>query len=238
MFFQGKLSFLTLENPSARLRNHKALSCDLKSNPMLKPEDIANYLEQNPAFFDQHQELLANLRLSADETPFHQRQVEVLRSRHSAEQAKYELVVDSARKNQTLEQQLHALSEQLLKHPVHSVYRATETIEQHFSLPHVAIFRAEDLDRSAKEEEHFELLTKRIIHGNSICDDRVSSTLLDWMFHDSTVASCAFVPLLSHGQNGVLALGDSDKERFQPGMGTVYLDRIGELVSAYLCGCP
>ncbi|MBX2868959.1 MAG: DUF484 family protein [Acidiferrobacterales bacterium] len=205
---------------------------------MLKPEDIATYLEENPAFFDQHRDLLATLQLSADDAPFHQRQVEVLRTRHSEEQAKYELVVDSARKNQTLEQQLHALSQELLKHPVHSVYRATETIEQHFDLPHVAIFREQDQDRNAAEDVHFELLTKRVIHGNSICDDRVSTTLLDWMFRDSGVASCAFVPLLSHGQNGVLTLGDADKERFQPGMGTVYLDRIGELISAYLCGCP
>jgi len=205
---------------------------------MLKPEDIAAYLEKNPAFFDQHQELLANLQLSNGEAPFHQRQVEVLRDRHTTEQAKYELVLNSARENQSLEQQLHALAQLLLAHSVHSVYLASQAIEAHFDLPYVTILQSSDIGRSAEEDEQFELLIQRVMHGNSICDDRVSSTLLEWIFHDSAIASCAFVPLLSHEQKGVLVLGDTNKERFQPGMGSVYLDRIGELVSAYLEGCP
>ncbi len=205
---------------------------------MLKPEDIAAYLEKNPAFFDQHQELLANLQLSAEEAPFHQRQVEVLRDRHNAEQAKYELVLDSARENQSIEQQLHALAQLLLGHSVHSVYKVSQAVEEHFNLPYVTVLQASDAGRSAEEDEQFELLIQRVMHGNSICDDRVSSALLEWMFHDSEIASCAFVPLLSHDQKGVLVLGDTNKERFQPGMGSVYLDRIGELVSAYLKGCP
>jgi uncharacterized protein YigA (DUF484 family) len=44
--------------------------------------------------------------------------------------------------------------------------------------------------------------------------------------------SFAFIPLRATEAFGVLALGSEDVERFYPEMGTVFLKRIGDMVSA------
>lgn len=198
---------------------------------MTKSEEVAEYLRQNPAFFDEHQDVLAELQIGGDQQPFHQRQVQVLKQRHSAEQARYEMVVDSARNNQELELSLHRLAQRLLRESPGNSERAESIVADHFSLGSVKVC-VDD----AQFGEEFGLMKKRVSHGASVCDDRVSSQLLNVLFEDShEVQSCAFVPLkCGESALGVLVLGAIDSGRFKPGMGTIYLDRIGELVGAFL----
>ena len=198
---------------------------------MTKSEEVAEYLRQNPTFFDDHQDVLAELQIGGDQQPFHQRQVQVLRQRHSAEQARYEMVVDSARNNQELELSLHRLAQRLLREGQGKPEQAEVIITDHFSLRSVKVC----VDDKQFGEE-FGLIKKRVSHGASVCDDRVSSQLLEALFEENNkVESCAFVPLKSEESNvGVLVLGAVDRDRFTPGMGTIYLDRIGELVGAFL----
>ena len=198
---------------------------------MTKSEEVAEYLRQNPAFFDEHQDVLAELQVGDDQQPFHQRQVQVLKQRHSAEQARYAMVVDSARNNQELELSLHQLAQKLLREANGSPEKAELIITDHFSLERVRVF----VDEKQSGEE-LELMKKRVLHGASVCDDRVSSQLLGALFgENNTVKSCAFIPLKCERHNvGVAVLGAVDGDRFQPGMGTIYLDRIGELVGSFL----
>lgn len=198
---------------------------------MIKSEEVAEYLKKNPAFFDEHQDVLAEIQLGADQQPFHQRQVEVLKERHSAEQARFEMVVDSARSNQELEQSLHELAQRMLSEKQDGSVSAENIITSHFSLKHVKV---------CLEGEQFgddlDLMKKRVAHGASVCDDRISSQLLEALFGEQNgVESCAFVPLNHAGKGiGVMVLGAEEGQRFQPGMGTIYLDRIGQLVGAFL----
>ncbi len=48
------------------------------------------------------------------------------------------------------------------------------------------------------------------------------------------VASAALIPIGGREWRGLLAVGSSDAERFHPGVGTLFLERIGELVSQAL----
>ena len=52
--------------------------------------------------------------------------------------------------------------------------------------------------------------------------------------HAPGVASAALIPLGDRDWRGLLAVGSSDAERFHPGVGTLFLERIGELVSQAL----
>jgi len=45
------------------------------------------------------------------------------------------------------------------------------------------------------------------------------------------VNSTALVPLFSTEKLGILALGSKDESRFHPGMGTVFISHLGELIS-------
>lgn len=198
---------------------------------MTKSEEVAEYLRQNPAFFEEHQDVLAELQVNDAQQPFHQRQVQVLKQRHSAEQARYEMVVDSARSNQELELSLHGLAQKLLSQEKNTESNAETIIADHFALRQVKV-----CVEGKQFGEEFESMKKRVLHGASVCDDRISSQLLAVLFGEQNkVESCAFVPL-THGESstGVIVLGSHESSRFQPGMGTIYLDRIGQLVGAFL----
>jgi uncharacterized protein YigA (DUF484 family) len=47
----------------------------------------------------------------------------------------------------------------------------------------------------------------------------------------SEIKSTALIPLGEKNPQGVLGLGTQDPHRFHPGMGTVYLTRLGELLT-------
>ena len=204
---------------------------------MLKPEDVADYLKQNPAFFDQHLDLLSGKSNGEEPTPFHERQLAVLQQRHDAQVARYEEVVESARNNQALESSLHNLTLSLLASSTRDSESASRILVERFDLEAATIIGSEGEDGNIQSDSS-ELLRQRVAHGSSICDDRVSNALLVELFGPGAdVGSCAFVPL-SDGERGagVLVLGASSPERFQPGMGPVYLDRIGQLIGAFLAG--
>jgi len=195
---------------------------------MLKPEDVATYLKQNPTFLDCYPDLLAE----SEPTPFHDRQIAVLKDRQAIQSARYEEVVDSARNNLELEKLLHEFAIQLLQAGDREVEKGCSILTEHFGLTRSVVV---DNER-ATQSDALGLLTQRVAHGASICDDRVSSDLLETLFGaDHDVLSCAFVPLNHSGTPaGVLVLGADAEDRFQPGMGAIYLDRIGELMAAFL----
>ena len=203
---------------------------------MLKSKEVIAYLKQNPDFFVQHPDLLADLEISNNEEPFHKRQLDALRQRQLAQVAKYDLVVSSAKSNQALEKSLHELAQKLLSADQPDLNNAIKILKAQFSLEHARIWLERSTDNENPQEVDFESLVIRVTHGGSICDDRVSGELLKSLFGDqSGIKSCAFVPLLSDSINiGVMVLGASDPERFQPGMGAIYLDRMGQLMGAFL----
>lgn len=208
---------------------------------MLKPEDVAAYLKSNPAFFDTHGELFAGGSQIPTPTPFHERQLKVLRQRHQAQVAKYDQVVDSARNNQNLEQSLHELTLALLCAATQDAETGCAILCDQFHLDGARVVSAQHFRQSKALANVLESLQNRVAHGSSTCDDRVSKELLGTLFGDQQqIGSCAFVPLnftnplSSDDQEGVLVLGTEDVERFQPGMGSIYLDRVGQLMAAFL----
>ena len=193
----------------------------------MKSEDVAAYLKQNPTFFNEYGEMLADLDLE-NGAPFHQRQIEILRKRNDQEKERYEMVVESARNNQALERSVHEFACNLLTGKNADAESIVKQLVSGFDVDGARICLQGHGDLEA---ESLELLIQRVRHGSSVCDDRVSSALLISLFgEDSGIRSCAFVPL----SKGVLVMGARDADRFVPGMGPIYLDRIGELVSASL----
>ncbi len=197
----------------------------------MNSEDVAAYLKQNPAFFNEYGDMLADIEIEPG-APFHQRQIEVLRKRNSEEKQRYEMVVESARNNQALERSVHEFACNLLASKSDDDGVIAGHLVSGFGVEAVRLCRSKDSELAS---EDIELLIQRVKHGSSICDDRVSSSLLVALFGEgNTISSCAFVPL----KQGVLVLGSNDPKKFVPGMGPIYLDRIGDLVSALLSDEP
>src|ERR1700753_894802 len=89
--------------------------------PVESPEEesIASYLQQHPDFFERHSALLARLRLpharGGSTISLVERQIEVLREKHAAVEAKLAEFVRVARANDALADKLHKFTRLLLR---------------------------------------------------------------------------------------------------------------------------
>lgn len=217
---------------------------------MSKSREVADYLKKNPKFVAEHHDLLAGIALpeQPDVAPVHERiyarQVQALRERQDQQQARLDLMVDTARSNQDLARGLHQIAVTLLS-PDNPGLNLDPTdpvapgllVKSCFDIADVAVFLASKRhDFPAQVDYAF--LCQRVAHLGSVCDDRVSGKLGAALFPDAAaIVSCAFIPI-AHRQAlyGVMVLGSADPQRFQPDMGKVILDRLGQLIGAYLAG--
>jgi len=204
---------------------------------MPNSREVADYLEKHPDFFTQRRDLLAAMDLpeAPGATPFHERQVQALRDR----QARLDRMLDTVRDNQHLEQQLHQVAVELLNFDGPDGPGAPAAlVEARFDLDAVAIFLSSQIARQPGAQVDYPSLCRRVQHLSSSCDDRVPGKLSASLFPEAgAIASCAFVPLArDRALCGVMVLGAADSQRFQPGMGVLILDRLGQLMCAYLAG--
>ena len=89
--------------------------------PDAEEESVARYLQHNPEFFERHQALLARLRLphsrGGSTISLVERQIEVMRERHAALEAKLAELVRVARDNDAIAERFHRFARRLLRAP-------------------------------------------------------------------------------------------------------------------------
>ena len=87
-------------------------------------------------------------------------------------------------------------------------------------------------DPDASELQHFETFLK----GSRPQCGRFKTEQLQYLFGDQAQAieSVALIPLGHHCQHGLLAIGSREASRFHPGMGTLFLTHLGELMDMLL----
>jgi len=210
-------------------------------------ETVAAYLQHNPDFFERHHAVLARMRLpharSGATISLVERQIEVLRDKHAAVEAKLAEFVRVARANDALAEKLHQFTRRLLRadsrdtaiaamesslrvdfDAFHSVLvligRPTDVIPQRF----VRLVRADEPNLKS-----FETL---FTNGKPRCG-QARDTQREFLFGaDATdIGSVALVPLGEKGGVGLLALGSTDRDRFHPGMSTEFLARMADLIT-------
>ena len=158
---------------------------------MTKSREVADYLKKNPNFFTENRDLLAGLELPEQpELPglpgtapvherIHERQVRALRTRHDLQQAKLDLMVDTVKNNQALEQGVHQFAVTLLNledlDPANPDAPAL-LVKSRFDVDNVAVFLS-SRQQDFSPEVDYSLLCRRVEHLGSVCDDRISSKL-------------------------------------------------------------
>jgi uncharacterized protein YigA (DUF484 family) len=87
-------------------------------------------------------------------------------------------------------------------------------------------------DPDASELQHFETFLK----GSRPQCGRFKAEQLQYLFGDQAQAieSVALIPLGHHCKHGLLAIGSQEASRFHPGMGTLFLTHLGELMDLLL----
>ncbi len=210
--------------------------------PLLSEEAVAAYLHAHPDFFQRHEGLLARLQLPharRGAVSLVERQIELLRARQQAAERKLLELVKIARENEELSGRLHRFSMALIECDTLDDVLATarDQMLQTFRTDFVnlslftRLARASSLHDVSLEETR-QLFPRPFENGRPQCGGMTAEQLQYLFGADAAeVGSAAFVPLQGLQPVGFLALGSYRKERFYPGMGTLFLGYLGEALA-------
>ena len=211
---------------------------------------VAKYLRKYPDFLIRHPDLLEQLELQHGTGPavsLIERQVEQLRAANEDLRARLNRLVRVAAENEELMARLHALTLRLL--PIEDRRGFFENLERSlrddFDIDVLSILlfdpsvAAEAGDAAvtavARDDSALDPFRTLLDGGQPLCG-RISRGKMQFLFgaRAEAVKSTALVPLGERGRDGLMALGSSDDDRFFPGMGTLFLGLLAEVISARL----
>lgn len=209
----------------------------------MQEEDIAIYLKDNPAFFEKNASLLADIHLPSPHgtgaISLAERQQLAQRDKIVALEERYAELVLNAKDNDRIANKMHQFFillqqakdfdsiEQLISHSLPEEFNITDTCLRIW---------VEPLDASDAENLVFKTVPDSIhawiksIH-NVYCGETPTSIVIDDWFIDPA-KSVAVLPLRHASVYGYLALASDQEDRFYVGMGTDFLQKLGDHVSA------
>lgn len=209
------------------------------------PAEVAEYLRLHPEFFEDHPELLETLRLphrSGEAVSLVTRQMQILRDKNHRLQEQLNDIVHIARDNDALYHRLHQLTLALLgaagledalaglKWGLHQYFQAdlsaVRLVWPRIETPLADLYLAAD----SPAQTWFETL---LAVGKPECGTLDSDQARE-LFGAENPASCALIPLQHAGLRGLLAIGSEDPNRFQAGLGALFLTQLGDIVAARL----
>ncbi|MCM2328109.1 MAG: DUF484 family protein [Lysobacter sp.] len=213
---------------------------------MLTPEQVADFLRQNPGFFEQNVDLLVNLQIphphGGRAVSIGERQLVAVREKTRLLEDKLRELIGFGEENDVLSGKVHRLACRLLE--ANGLDAALDTayldLLDHFAVPHVAV-RLWGVAESDPETKEFGPVASEMRDFVAqmtapCCGSHAVYESHAW-FGDAAphLKSYALVAL-RRGEHcfGVLALASEDPQRFYPEMGTLYLERIGELLACAL----
>jgi uncharacterized protein YigA (DUF484 family) len=213
----------------------------------LTAHQVAEYLRTDPQFFESNAALLAELYLPSPHgsgtISLAERQQLAQRDKIRILEAKLSELIEFGEENDVISERVHRLSLGLLAARSFDalVQLVVHNLREDFQVPHAAIrlwvqpHNAEDsasVDFTRADEE-LSLWTQNLT--NPYCG-HLPPLNLETCFGPTKapLQSCALIPLRGESTFGLLLLASEDAQRFYPEMGTLYLKRIGELVSVAL----
>ena len=210
---------------------------------------IADYLRENPDFFDRHRTLLEDLVIPhscGGAVSLVEYQVSVLRDQVREMRRRMQMLAENARDNETLSRRLHQLTLVLVEctrvdEVLSNLYQAMcDDFEADFVAMRLFADPAAASDRglgefAGKDSAERALFSQVLASTKPVCG-HFKDSQLEVLFpeHGSEVGSGALMPLGPSAGFGVLAIGSRDPRRFHPGMGTMFLRQLGEVVSRIL----
>jgi len=209
----------------------------------LKADDVARWLRDNPVFFEEHAALLTEIQVpnphGGQAIPLSDRQVVSLRDKAKALEAKLAELIQFGEKNDVISEKVHRLAVAMLSaRALHTVlHELYYNLREDFSIPHASLrlWRGMgDLPEFGAASDALRAYAAEL--EGPFCGPNANFEAAGW-FGDAAphIRSVAFIPLRELDETfGMLAFASEDAARFYPEMGTLYLKRIGEMVSAAL----
>jgi len=202
----------------------------------MNPADIALYLQNNPQFFEDNADMLAEVTIphpySGRTISLNERQLLTLREQNKSLEKKLHEMVTLAKDNDALQQKVHQFTLALFgARDLMSLQNViTQNLREIFSVPHAVLHIWKGLPPS------LEVLAFADQQLLPVCTHHALHDTLPWFGENAAhLHSFAYLPLRADEKSiGLLILASEDAQRFYPGMGTLFLQRIAEIVSSAL----
>lgn len=196
-------------------------------------KQVIEYLRNHPRFFENQPSLLAELSLTHGQTgnrvSLIERQVKILREQNREFKAHLQELITIARDNDDLNQRLNSLTLELLAMPDRAALTEllNERLHQDFAADAVTLHRREGDIEVDWQELYDTVASQGVKCGNTA---EANKQLLFGSMADG-IASLA---LISLGDEGLLAIGSHDSERFHKDIATDYLKQLAAVIKAVL----
>lgn len=213
----------------------------------ISAEQVTSYLRSHPKFFEQYASLLTEITLPSPHgsgvISLGERQQLAQRDKIRVLESLMEQMIANAEGNEAtslkvhqfclklLEQQSFSALKLLIAETLRTDFNVTESLIRIWVKPSNSAIAGDAVFTHVSDEFNDWVISLQQPHcGNK---PQVATDLLG-----SNLQSFAFIPLYKNAADqhafGVLMLGAEDPQRFKADMGTLYLDRIGELIAAAL----
>jgi hypothetical protein len=212
----------------------------------MKSDEVAQYLQDHPQFFEEHAELMSHMVIphphGGRTISITERQMLSLRDKNKQLEAKMNELLQFGEENDSISEKMHRLGVAMTA--AASFQSVLHTLNFHlrddFSIPHVALRLWDRPANVAELPEFTEVSAELQAFAETLSQPYCGSTsgfeTSSWFGEASKqVRSQALIAMRNGGGTiGMIALGSEDAQRFYAGMGTLYLERLGEMASAAL----
>jgi uncharacterized protein YigA (DUF484 family) len=219
---------------------------------MMELDDVAvaRFLRADPQFFERNLKLLDEIALpdphGGAAISLAERQQAALREKTRSLEGKLAELVEFGEANDAIGARVHRLTLAILAAAdLQSLLAGmVGSLRDDFQVPHVAIrlwadvFDGVDADLAEFSAVAADFRSWVAGLATPYCGHRPDVELADWFGaaaeNGAALKSFALIPLRDEHPLGVLVLASEDEQRFYSGMGTLFLQRIGEILSAAL----
>lgn len=208
--------------------------------------EVAQYLQDHPQFFEANAELMSQLVIphphGGRTISITERQMLSLRDKNRQLEEKMRELLQFGEENDAISEKMHRLSVAVIA--AASFGAVLHTLNFHlrddFSIPRFALrlwqrpADVADLPEFAAVGDDLRALAETL--AQPYCGTTSGFGTAAWFAEGAAhVRSQALITLRNGGGSiGMIALGSEDAQRFYAGMGTLYLERLGEIASAAL----
>jgi uncharacterized protein len=210
----------------------------------MKSEEVFTYLKEHPEFFEEYADFLSSMQIphphGGRAIPIAERQVLTLREKSRVLEGKLRELVQFGEENDTISERVHRITLALLAARdlpglVESLYN---NLRDDFAVPAVSIRLW--IDAGDEDRKEFTPITQEArVFAESLTDPYFSEHPMfdsgSWFEGGAgSFSSMVYLPLRAERAFGLLVLGSDDPQRFAADKGTLYLTRLGEIVSMAL----
>lgn len=212
------------------------------SQESLTAADVANFLADNPDFFEQYAEIFASLKVphphKAQAISLGERQILTLRSRLKNHELQLQNLVYNASGNHKINSAVMQWCAQMLAQadPQLLPEMITSSLKDQFDLSAVdlQLWNLQEINTnnqfvSPELQEYTKSLSK------PYCGVKPDQAAISWL--DESAQSVAIIPLKSQAEQktiGLLIFSSTDPQRFTNDMGTDFLELIAQLAGSAL----